>query len=136
MLNQDRVIVSNIEGTTRDAIDTPFSKDEQDFVVIDTAGLKKRGKIFEAVDKYAAIRALAAIERSDVVVSVIDAEEGIQQQDKHVAGFAYEANKAMVIVVNKWDLVKKSETAMVEFSKKIRDEFKFLDFASIVFLSA
>ena len=88
------------------------------------------------MDKYAAIRALAAIERSDVVVSVIDAEEGIQQQDKHVAGFAYEANKAMVIVVNKWDLVKKSETAMVEFSKKIRDEFKFLDFASIVFLSA
>ena len=136
LLNQDRVIVSNIEGTTRDAIDTPFSKDEQDFVVIDTAGLKKRGKIFEAVDKYAAIRALAAIERSDVVISVIDAEEGIQQQDKHVAGFAYEANKAMVIVVNKWDLVKKSETAMVEFSKKIRDEFKFLDFASIVFLSA
>ena len=136
LLNQDRVIVSNIEGTTRDAIDTPFSKDEQDFVVIDTAGLKKRGKIFEAVDKYAAIRALAAIERSDVVVSVIDAEEGIQQQDKHVAGFAYEANKAMVIVVNKWDLVKKSETAMVEFTKKIRDEFKFLDFASIVFLSA
>lgn len=136
LLNQDRVIVSNIEGTTRDAIDTPFSKDEQDFVVIDTAGLKKRGKIFEAVDKYAAIRALAAIERSDVVVSVIDAEEGIQQQDKHVAGFAYEANKSMVIVVNKWDLVKKSETAMVEFTKKIRDEFKFLDFASIVFLSA
>lgn len=136
LLNQDRVIVSNIEGTTRDAIDTPFSKDEQDFVVIDTAGLKKRGKIFEAVDKYAAIRALAAIERSDVVVSVMDAEEGIQQQDKHVAGFAYEANKAMVIVVNKWDLVKKSETAMVEFTKKIRDEFKFLDFASIVFLSA
>lgn len=136
LLNQDRVIVSNIEGTTRDAIDTPFSKDEQDFVVIDTAGLKKRGKIFEAVDKYAAIRALAAIERSDVVVSVIDAEEGIQQQDKHVAGFAYEANKAMVIVVNKWDLVKKSETARVEFTKKIRDEFKFLDFASIVFLSA
>ena len=87
-------------------------------------------------NKYAAIRALAAIERSDVVVSVIDAEEGIQQQDKHVAGFAYEANKAMVIVVNKWDLVKKSETAMVEFTKKIRDEFKFLDFASIVFLSA
>lgn len=136
LLNQDRVIVSNIEGTTRDAIDTPFSKDEQNFVVIDTAGLKKRGKIFEAVDKYAAIRALAAIERSDVVVSVIDAEEGIQQQDKHVAGFAYEANKAMVIVVNKWDLVKKSETAMVEFTKKIRDEFKFLDFASIAFLSA
>lgn len=136
LLNQERVIVSNIEGTTRDAIDTPFSKDEKSYVVIDTAGLKKRGKIFEAVDKYSALRALAAIERSDVVVLVIDASEGIQQQDKHVAGYAFEAHKAMVIVVNKWDLVTHSETAMNEFSKKIRDEFKFLDFASIVFLSA
>lgn len=136
LLNQERVIVSNIEGTTRDAIDTPFSKDEKSYVVIDTAGLKKRGKIFEAVDKYSALRALAAIERSDVVVLVIDASEGIQQQDKHVAGYAFEAHKAMVIVVNKWDLVTRSETAMNEFSKKIRDEFKFLDFASIVFLSA
>ena len=136
LLNQDRVIVSNIEGTTRDAIDTPFVKDNQNYVVIDTAGLKKRGKIFEAVDKYAALRALSAIDRSDVVVSVIDASEGIQQQDKHVAGYAFEAHKAMVIVVNKWDLVAKSETAMTEFSKKIREELKFLDFASIVFLSA
>ena len=136
LLNQDRVIVSNIEGTTRDAIDTPFVKDNQNYVVIDTAGLKKRGKIFEAVDKYAALRALSAIDRSDVVVSVIDASEGIQQQDKHVAGYAFEAHKAMVIVVNKWDLVAKSETAMAEFSKKIREELKFLDFASIVFLSA
>lgn len=136
LLNQERVIVSNIEGTTRDAIDTPFTKDEQNYVVIDTAGLKKRGKIFEAVDKYAALRAMSAIERSDVVVSVIDASEGIQQQDKHVVGYAYEANKAIVIVVNKWDLVNKTETAMNEFSKKIREEFKFLDFAPIVFLSA
>lgn len=136
LLNQERVIVSNIEGTTRDAIDTPFTKDDQNFVVIDTAGLKKRGKIFEAVDKYAALRAMSAIERSDVVVSVIDANEGIQQQDKHVVGYAYEANKAIVIVVNKWDLVERSETAMKEFSNKIREEFKFLDFAPIVFLSA
>lgn len=136
LLNQERVIVSNIEGTTRDAIDTPFTKDEQNFVVIDTAGLKKRGKIFEAVDKYSALRALSAIERSDVVVSVIDADAGIQQQDKHVVGYAYEANKAIVIVVNKWDLITRSEIAMNEFTKKIRDEFKFLDFAPIVFLSA
>ncbi len=136
LLNQERVIVSNIEGTTRDAIDTPFTKDDQNFVVIDTAGLKKRGKIFEAVDKYAALRAMSAIERSDVVVSVIDANEGIQQQDKHVVGYAYEANKAIVIVVNKWDLVERSETAMKEFADKIREEFKFLDFAPIVFLSA
>lgn len=136
LLRQERVIVSNIEGTTRDAIDTPFESDGRNFVVIDTAGLKKRGKIFEAVDKYAALRAMAAIERSDVVVSVIDAEEGIQQQDKHVVGYAYEANKAIVIAVNKWDLVQRSETAMQEFTKKIREEFKFLDFAPIVFLSA
>lgn len=136
LLNQDRVIVSNIEGTTRDAIDTPFSKDDQNFVVIDTAGLKKRGKIFEAVDKYSALRAMAAIDRSDVVLTVIDANEGIQQQDKHIAGYACEANKAVVIVVNKWDLVKRDENAMNEFKKKIRDEFKFLDYAPIVFLSA
>lgn len=136
ILNQDRVIVSNIEGTTRDAIDTPFKRDDRNFVVIDTAGLKKRGKIFEAIDKYAALRALAAIERSDVVLLVIDANEGIQQQDKHVVGYAYEANKAIVIVVNKWDLVTRTETAMNEFKKKIREEFKFLDFAPIVFVSA
>lgn len=136
LLKQERVIVSNIEGTTRDAIDTPFESDGRNFVVIDTAGLKKRGKIFEAIDKYAALRAMAAIERSDVVVSVIDAEEGIQQQDKHVVGYAYEADKAIVIAVNKWDLVQRSETAMQEFTKKIREEFKFLDFAPIVYLSA
>ena len=136
LLNQERVIVSNIEGTTRDSIDTPFTRDGQNYVVIDTAGLKKRGKIYESVDKYAAIRALAAIDRSDVVLLVIDAETGIQQQDKHVVGYAMEANKAIVIVVNKWDLVEHSQDAMNEFSKKIRNEFKFLDYAQIVYLSA
>ena len=136
LLNQERVIVSNIEGTTRDSIDTPFTRDGQNYVVIDTAGLKKRGKIYESVDKYAAIRALAAIDRSDVVLLVIDAEAGIQQQDKHVVGYAMEANKAIVIVVNKWDLVEHSQDAMNEFSKKIRNEFKFLDYAQIVYLSA
>ena len=136
ILNQERVIVSNIEGTTRDSIDTPFKRDGKNYVVIDTAGLKKRGKIFESVDKYAALRAMAAIERSDVVLLVIDADAGIQQQDKHVVGYAYEANKAIVIVVNKWDLIERSETAMNEFKKKVRDEFKFLDFAPIVFISA
>ena len=136
ILNQERVIVSNIEGTTRDAIDTPFKRDGKEYVVIDTAGLKKRGKIFESVDKYAALRAMSAIERSDVVLLVIDANEGIQQQDKHVVGYAYEANKAIIIVVNKWDLIERSETAMNEFKKKVRDEFKFLDFAPVVFISA
>lgn len=136
ILNQERVIVSNIEGTTRDAIDTPFKRDGQDYVVIDTAGLKKRGKIYEAVDKYSALRALSAIDRSDVVLLVIDANEGITNQDKHVVGYAIEENKAIIIVVNKWDLVEKSESAMNEFTKKIRSEFKFLDYAPVVYISA
>lgn len=136
LLGQERVIVSNIEGTTRDSIDTPFKRDGKDYVVIDTAGLKKRGKIYEAVDKYAALRALAAVDRSDVVLLVIDANVGITQQDKHVVGYAMDADKAIVIVVNKWDLVKKTETAMHEFTKKVRNEFKFLDYAPIVFISA
>ena len=136
LLGQERVIVSNIEGTTRDSIDTPFKRDGKDYVVIDTAGLKKRGKIYESVDKYAALRALAAVERSDVVLLVIDANVGITQQDKHVVGYAMDAEKAIVIVVNKWDLVKKTETAMHEFTKKIRNEFKFLDYAPVVYISA
>ena len=136
LLGQERVIVSNIEGTTRDSIDTPFKRDGKDYVVIDTAGLKKRGKIYEAVDKYAALRALAAVDRSDVVLLVIDANVGITQQDKHVVGYAMDAEKAIVIVVNKWDLVKKTETAMHEFTKKIRNEFKFLDYAPVVYISA
>ncbi len=136
ILGHDRVIVSNIEGTTRDSIDTPFVRDDQQYVVIDTAGLKKRGKIYEAVDKYAALRALAAIDRSDVVLLLIDAKEGIQQQDKHVVGYAMEANKAIVIVVNKWDLVEHNQDSMSEFTKNIRKEFKFLDYAPVVFISA
>ena len=136
ILNQERVIVSSIEGTTRDSIDTHFKRDGKDYIVIDTAGLKKRGKIYESVDKYAAIRALAAIDRSDVVLLVIDASEGIQQQDKHVVGYALDAHKAIVIVVNKWDLVPHEQNSMSEFTKKIRNEFKFLDYAPIVYLSA
>lgn len=136
ILNQDRVIVSDIEGTTRDSIDTPFKRDDQNYVVIDTAGLKKRGKIFEAVDRYAALRALSSVSRSDVVLLVLDASEGILAQDKHIVGYAMEENKAIVIVVNKWDLVEHGEKSMQEFAKKIRAEFKFLDYAPIVFVSA
>ncbi|MBE6132892.1 MAG: ribosome biogenesis GTPase Der [Erysipelotrichaceae bacterium] len=136
LLGQDRVIVSDIEGTTRDSIDTPFKRDGQDYVVIDTAGLKKRGRIYEAVDKYSALRALSSIDRSDVVLLLIDASVGITNQDKHVVGYALEENKAIVIVVNKWDLVEHTENAMNEFKKKVRNEFKFLDYAPIVFLSA
>lgn len=136
ILNQERVIVSDIEGTTRDSIDTPFKRDGQDYVVIDTAGLKKRGRIYEAVDKYSALRALSSIDRSQVVLLVIDAETGVTNQDKHVVGYAMEENKAIIIVVNKWDLVEHNENSMNEFSKKIRNEFKFLDYAPIVYLSA
>lgn len=136
ILGENRVIASNIEGTTRDAIDTPFIRDDKDYVVIDTAGLKKRGKIFEAVDKYSALRALRAISRSEIVLLVIDGSEGITQQDKHIAGYAFEENKPIIIVVNKWDLVEHSQNAMSDFSKKISKEFKFLDYAPIVYVSA
>ena len=105
LLGQERVIVSEIAGTTRDAIDTPFQKDDQDFVIIDTAGMRKRGKVYEATERYSIMRALKAIERSDVVLALIDAETGIQEQDKKIAGYAHEAGKAVIIVVNKWDTV-------------------------------
>ncbi|HBF67869.1 MAG TPA: ribosome biogenesis GTPase Der [Firmicutes bacterium] len=136
LLNKDRVIVSNIVGTTRDSVDTPFTKDGQNYVVIDTAGLKKRGKIYEGVDKYSSLRALAAIDRSEIVLFVIDANEGIIEQDKHVVGYAVEKKKAIVIVVNKWDLIKKEQNTQSEFEKKIRKEFVFIDYAPIVFVSA
>ena len=136
LLNQERVIVSNIEGTTRDSIDTPFKKDDRSYVVIDTAGLRKRGSIYEAVDKYAALRALSAIDRSDVVLLLIDGGVGIREQDKNIAGYAIDAGKAIVIVVNKWDLVDKENNTMSQFTKKIRAEFQFIDYAPVVYCSA
>lgn len=136
LLDKERVIVTDIEGTTRDAIDTKFTHEGQDYVVIDTAGLKKRGKIYESVDKYAAIRAFGAIDRAEVVLFVIDAEAGIRNQDKHVVGYAAEQDKAIVIVVNKWDAVKKDDKTIYKFTEQIRNEFKFIDYAPIVFVSA
>jgi len=136
LLNEERVIVSDISGTTRDSIDTPFSKDDKNYVVIDTAGLKKRGKIYEAIDKYSAIRALKAIERSEIVLLVVDGHQGIIDQDKHVIEYATELHKAIIIVVNKWDIVDKETNTMSEFTKTIRNEYKFLDYAPICFVSA
>ena len=136
ILSQDRVIVSDISGTTRDSIDTPFVKDGQRYIVIDTAGLKKKGKIYEAIDKYSAIRALKAIERSEIVLLVIDGKAGITEQDKHVIQYATDLHKAIIIVVNKWDLVDKDTNTMSSYEKLIRNEYKFLDYAPIVFLSA
>ncbi|HLR08144.1 MAG TPA: ribosome biogenesis GTPase Der [Bacillota bacterium] len=137
ILNENRVIVSDIEGTTRDAVDTYFEKDGQSYVIIDTAGIRKRGKIYEAIEKYSVLRALKAIERSDVVLVLIDAETGIREQDKKIAGYAHDAGRAIVIVVNKWDAVKKEKSqAMKEFELSIRSQFRFLEYAPIVFLSA
>ena len=136
ILKKERVIVSDIVGTTRDSIDTKLTRDGQDYVVIDTAGLKKRGKIYESVDKYSMLRALAAVDRSEIVLLVIDANEGIIEQDKHVVGYAIEKKKAIIIVVNKWDLVKKEQNTQSEYEKEIRKQFQFLEYAPIVFVSA
>lgn len=136
ILNEDRVIVSEVAGTTRDAIDTHVRKDDQDFVIIDTAGMRKRGKVYESTEKYSVLRALKAIERSDVVLVLIDAETGIREQDKKVAGYAHDAGRAIIIVVNKWDTVTSNEKAMKEFEENIRSQFQFLDYAPIAFLSA
>lgn len=136
ILGEERVIVSNIAGTTRDAIDSMVTVNGERYVIIDTAGMRKRGKVYETTEKYSVLRALKAIERSDVVLVVIDGEEGIIEQDKKIAGYAHEAGRAVVIVVNKWDAVEKDEKTMKEFEEKIRAHFLFLDYAPIVFLSA
>ena len=135
-LKQDRVIVSNIEGTTRDAIDTVFVANDKTYVVIDTAGIRKRGKVYENIEKYSVLRAKGAIERADVVLIVIDGEKGIIEQDKHVAGLAHEAKKGVIIVYNKWDLVEKDDKTMDKITKEIRDQFAYLDYAPIAFTSA
>lgn len=136
ILGEERVIVSKIEGTTRDAIDTPFVKDGQKYRVVDTAGMRKKGKVYENIEKYSILRALTSIEKSDVILVVIDGETGIREQDKHVAGYAHEAGKGVVIVYNKWDLVDKDEKTMQKKQKEIYEQFKYLDYARIVFTSA
>lgn len=136
ILNQERVIVSPIEGTTRDAIDTPFTRDGREYVVIDTAGIRKKGKVYEKIEKYAVLRSMQAIERADVIVFVIDGVAGIRDQDKHVAGYAHEAGKPILIVYNKWDGVEKDEHTLASVTKQIRDAFVYLSYAPILFVSA
>ena len=136
LLNEDRVIVSPIAGTTRDAIDTPFKYHDKSFVVIDTAGMRKRGKIYENVEKYSLLRSLKAIDRSDVCVLVINAEEGIIEHDKHIAGYALEAGKAIVIAVNKWDQIENKDKEMKRWKEEIKYQFSFMPYAKVVFLSA
>lgn len=136
LLGEERVIVSDVAGTTRDAIDTPFERDGQRYVLIDTAGMRKRGKVYETTEKYSVMRSLKAIERADVVLVLINGEEGIIEQDKHIAGYAHEAGKASIFVVNKWDVVEKDDKTMQRFEQTIRDHFLFMTYAPVVFLSA
>ncbi|CEG22590.1 GTPase Der [Planococcus massiliensis] len=135
-LGEERVIVSDVAGTTRDAVDTQYTYEDQPYVIIDTAGMRKKGKVYETTEKYSVLRALRAIERSDVVLVVLNAEEGIQEQDKKIAGYAHEAGKAIVIIVNKWDAIEKDEKTMNVMTRKIREHFLFLDYAPIMFVSA
>ncbi|MCR8703879.1 ribosome biogenesis GTPase Der [Weissella cibaria] len=137
ILGEERVIVSDISGTTRDAIDTRFtSADGDEFVMVDTAGIRKRGKVYESTEKYSVMRAMRAIDDSNVVLMVLNAEEGIREQDKHVAGYAHEAGRAIIIVVNKWDTLEKDNHTMSDFENQIRDEFQYLSYAPIIFVSA
>ena len=136
ILNEQRVIVSPIAGTTRDAIDTPFKYQNKDFIVIDTAGMRKRGKIYENTEKYSLLRSLKAIDRSDVCVLVINAEEGIIEHDKHIAGYAIEAGKAIVIAINKWDTIQDKDKSMKHWKEEIKYQFSFIPYAKVVFLSA
>lgn len=135
LLNEERAIVSNNAGTTRDAVDTEFTYNKKKYVAIDTAGIRKNGRIIESIEKYSVLRAMKAIERSDVCVVVINAEEGIIEHDKHIAGYALESGKAMVLVVNKWDTVM-NKNDIKGFTKLMRAEFQFLSYVPIVFLSA
>lgn len=136
ILGEERVIVSDVPGTTRDAIDSCLEVDGKKILLIDTAGLKRKSKMSEDVEYYSMLRALSAVERADVALLVLDATEDISEQDKRIAGIAHEAGKAMIIVVNKWDLVEKDSHTADEFSKKIRDELSFIKYAPIIYISA
>lgn len=136
MLGEDRVIVSNIAGTTRDAVDTKFTADGTHFTMVDTAGIRKRGKVYENTERYSVMRAMRAIDDSDVVLMVMNAEEGIREQDKRVAGYAHEAGRGVIILVNKWDTLKKDNHTLTDFQNLIRAEFQYLSYAPILFVSA
>lgn len=136
ILNEERAIVSDVAGTTRDAIDTKFKYNHEDITVIDTAGMRKKGKIYESVEKYSLIRSLKAIDRSDVCVLVIDASTGIIEHDKHIASYALDAGKGIVICVNKWDTINNPDSDIRKWKEDIKNEFQFIPYAHTVFLSA
>ena len=134
LLNEERVVVSNVAGTTRDSIDSVLKYNNEEFIMIDTAGMRKKGKVFESVEKYSLFRSMKAIDRSDICVVVINAEEGIKEHDKHIAGYAIERGKGLIFAVNKWDTVK--DTTINDYEKLMRAEFQFAPYAPIVFISA
>ena len=136
ILGENRVIVSDIAGTTRDAIDTFYERDGKKYMLIDTAGMRKRGRINENVERYSVSRSLNAIDRADVCLIMIDAAEGITEQDTKIAGYVHEAGKASIVVVNKWDLVEKETNTMKNFKIKVKEGFNFMMYAPSVFISA
>ena len=136
LLKEERSIVSDVAGTTRDSVDIPFKYNKKDYILIDTAGMRKKGKVFEKIEKYSLLRSLRAIDRADICLLVINREEGIIEHDKHIAGYALEKGKGIIIVVNKWDTVEEKDHDIKEFTKTIRSEFQFIPYAPVVFLSA
>ena len=136
ILGEERVIVSDIPGTTRDAIDTHFEVDGKRYVFIDTAGIRRKSRVEDDIEKYSVLRAWAAIDRADVCIIMLDAQEGVTEQDTRIAGYAHEQGKASIIAVNKWDLVEKKTGKLEEFKKKIGEDLEFMNYAPIVFISA
>lgn len=136
LVGEERVIVSNIAGTTRDSIDTPFEKDGTKYTLIDTAGIRRRSKVFDEIEKFSVVRAIAAIERCDVALLVIDGTEGVTEQDKKIAGIAHESGKGIITVVNKWDIVTKETNTMRDMTRQIENELSFMSYAPILFTSA
>lgn len=136
ILGRERLIVSDIPGTTRDAIDTAFEQDGKNYLIIDTAGMRRKARVIEPTERYSVIRSLRAIDRSDVVLMLIDAADGVTEQDKKIAGYAHEAGKGMILVVNKWDIIEKDEKTMNKFDRQIREDMGFLNYAPILYVSA
>lgn len=136
ILGEERVIVTNIPGTTRDSIDSYFNYEGNRYIFVDTAGLRRKRSIYENIERYSVVRTLAAVDRSDVCVLVIDATQGVSEQDTKIAGYAHDNGKAMIIAVNKWDLVEKSNKTYLEYEKKIRETLGFINYAPIVYISA
>ena len=136
ILGEDRVIVSPIAGTTRDAVDTYFEKGDQQYLLIDTAGIRRKSKVYERVEKFSVIRSMTAVERADVVLIVIDATEGVTEQDTKVAGIAHDEGKGCIFIVNKWDLIEKDNKTLGNYTKEIREKFPFMMYAPVLFVSA